>query len=504
MNRRDLLRGLGLTAASLSLKRAGVAMGRVGPNDKLTIGCIGTGSQGMRVLLDALRLAEVQVIAVCDVNRGSSDYLDWSANELRNKVRTVLRDPSWGAGLPGPAAGREVAASVANAFYAKELGRSTYRGCTAYEDFRELLAKEKDLDAVIISTPDHWHAPIAIASMRAGKHVYSQKPMAHSVWECREMAQVANETGRATQVSIFNSDSEASRQVQSLVSAGVIGPLRSIDIWTKRPSAFWKQGLATPSRVDEVPAGLNWEMWLGPAPMRPFSKSYLPFVWRAWYDFGCGALGDMGEYGLDTISRAVGLQVADRIHASSTDLFPDCYPVASSVHFNFAETATRPELKLNWYDGGIEPSRPPELADSAVIGTDGEGVIYTGDGGKMMTAFMGQNPRVLSKDGKMTMPFGAPAKREEPFQAARPELGNSASGADAAHYLEWIRACQGGPPARANYMYEAPIVETLLLGCIAVRTQEVLGWDTDNFRLTHGSERASAMLKPRYRSPWGV
>jgi predicted dehydrogenase len=216
MNRRDLLRGLGLTAASLSLKRAGVAMGRVGPNDKLTIGCIGTGSQGMRVLLDALRLAEVQVIAVCDVNRGSSDYLDWSANELRNKVRTVLRDPSWGAGLPGPAAGREVAASVANAFYAKELGRSTYRGCTAYEDFRELLAKEKDLDAVIISTPDHWHAPIAIASMRAGKHVYSQKPMAHSVWECREMAQVANETGRATQVSIFNSDSEASRQVQSL------------------------------------------------------------------------------------------------------------------------------------------------------------------------------------------------------------------------------------------------------------------------------------------------
>ena len=142
------------------------------------------------------------------------------------------------------------------------------------------------------------------------------------------MARVAKETGRATQVSIFNSDSVASRQVQDLLSSGVIGPVRSIDIWTKRASAFWKQGLATPTHADPIPDGLNWDLWLGPAPMRPFSKSYLPFVWRAWYDFGCGALGDMGEYGFDTICRALGLQAADRIHASSTDLFPDCYPIA--------------------------------------------------------------------------------------------------------------------------------------------------------------------------------
>jgi predicted dehydrogenase len=206
---------------------------KVAPNDKLTVACIGVGAQGLRVLLDVLRLPEIQVVAVCDVNRGSSDYLDWGPNELRNKVRTVLQNSSWGATFPGPTAGREVTQGIVNAFYAKERGMLNYKGCTGYEDFREVLAKGKDLDAVIVSTPDHWHAPIAIAAMRAGKHVYSQKPMAHSVWECREMVRVAKETGRATQVSIFNSNSEASRQVQKLLSGGVIGPVRSIDIWTK-------------------------------------------------------------------------------------------------------------------------------------------------------------------------------------------------------------------------------------------------------------------------------
>ena len=238
MNRREVLQGLGSAAAALSLSRLGFALPHVGANDKLTIACIGVGSQGLRVMLDVLRLPEIQVVSVCDVNRGSSDYLDWGPNELRNKVRMVLRDSTWGAMLPGPTAGREVAQGIVSAFYAKERGKTNYTGCTAYEDFRELLAKEKDLDGVIVSTPDHWHAPIAITAMRAGKHAYSQKPMAHSVWECREMVRVANETKRATQVSIFNSNSPESQQVHNLLSSGVIGPVRSIDIWTKRASAF--------------------------------------------------------------------------------------------------------------------------------------------------------------------------------------------------------------------------------------------------------------------------
>ena len=177
--------------------------------------------------------------------------------------------------------------------------------------------------------------------MRAGKHVYSQKPMAHSVGEARQMAEVAKQTGRATSVSIFNANTAESRRVIKMVNDGVIGKVSRVDIWTKRASAFWKQGLPTPTTVDPITPGLNWDMWLGPAPERPFNHVYLPFVWRAWYDYGCGAIGDMGEYGLDTIVRALKLGPADRVDASSTELFPDCYPVASRLNYRFPSALSK-------------------------------------------------------------------------------------------------------------------------------------------------------------------
>ncbi|MBB5060936.1 putative dehydrogenase [Granulicella aggregans] len=503
MNRRELLYGVGASAVGFSLLGLKSSAERSAPSDKLTVACIGTGSQGLRVLLDLLRLPQVRVVAVCDVNRLSSDYLDWGPNELRDKVRTVLGDTSWGANHPGPTSGRDAAQSIVNAFYGKQSGR-TSTGCVAYEDFRELLAKQKDLDAVAISTPDHWHAVIAIAAMRAGKHVYSQKPMAHNVWECREMVRVAAQTHRATQVSIFNSNLPASHQIHDILTSGAIGSVRSVDIWTKRASKFWLQGLATPIQADPVPAGLNWDMWIGPAPFRPFNHAYMPFIWRAWYDFGCGAFGDMGEYGFDTLARVLSLPAATRIEASTTDRFPVCYPVASAVHMDFDATSTRPALRINWLDGGIEPARPPQLPVSEQIGEDGEGVIYHGEHGKLLTAFMGQNPRVLSPSGKLEVPFPKVASAPEPFRREAPELGGTASGANAAHYVEWIDACKGGPPARANYAFEAPIVETLLLGCIAVRTHEPLVWDAERFAFTQGSAKATALLKPDYRVPWEI
>jgi predicted dehydrogenase len=322
MNRRDFARAAGVSTALMLAPSWASAFRAVKPSDKLTVAFIGVGSQGQRVLMDLLRMPEVQVVAVCDVNRESSDYLDWGPNELRDKVRLLLQEPTWGASSPGPTAGREVAKSIANAFYAKNAGKSSYQGCAAYEDFRELLAKEKDLDAVVVSTPDHWHALIAVAAMKAGKHVYSQKPMAHTVWEAREMARVAKETGRATQVSIFNAQTPESRRVIDMLHSGVLGPVQRVDLWTTRPAAFWKQGLATPVTADPVPAGFNWDMWLGPAAFRPYNHAYLPFVWRAWYDFGCGAVGDMGEYAFDTIVRGLDLGVADQVYASSTELFP--------------------------------------------------------------------------------------------------------------------------------------------------------------------------------------
>ena len=504
VTRRDLFYTAGLAAGALVSSRLALGLPKTRPSDKLTVACIGVGSQGLRVLMDLLRMPEVQLVSVCDVNRQTSDYLDWGPNELRSKVRLLLQDPAWGASLTGPTAGRDVAQSIVNAFYAKESGKSTYKGCSAYEDFRELLTKEKDLDAVVVSTPDHWHAIIAIAAMRAGKHVYSQKPMAHSVGEARQMAKVAQETGVSTSVSIFNAQTPQSRRVIQMLQDDVIGPVNRVDIWTTRASAFWKQGLATPTATDPIPAGLNWDMWLGPATARPYNHVYLPFVWRAWYDYGCGAIGDMGEYGFDTIVRALALGPAESVYASSTELFPDCYPVASTLNYRFPARGSKPAVDLHWYDGGIKPERPAGLPRDAQMSVGGEGIMYTGERGRLLTGYMAQAPRILSPSGELSAPMPALTSENEAFQPLRPELGPSATAADTAHYLEWIHACHGGPPASANYLYEAPIVESLMLGNIAIRTQEALDWDSAGFRLTRGSARATGFLMPQYRAPWSA
>jgi predicted dehydrogenase len=501
--RRDFLSTAGLCTAAIMVPRWGRAAPR--PSDKLTVAFIGVGSQGLRVMMDLLRMPEVQVVAVCDVNRQTSDYLDWGPNELRNKVRLLLQQPGWGASLSGPTAGRDVAQSIVNAFYAPSTGKSTYNGCASYEDFRELLSKEKDLDAVVVSTPDHWHALIAIAAMRTGKHVYSQKPMAHSVWEARQMASVAKETGRATAVSIFNAQTPESRRIIDIVQSGTIGAVDRVDIWTTRASSFWKQGLRTPSTADPIPAGLNWDMWLGPAPFRPYNHVYLPFVWRAWYDYGCGAIGDMGEYGFDTIVRALDLGPAEEVYASSTELFPDCYPVASTLHYRFPERPGKPAVEVTWYDGGIKPERPAGMAPDVDMSVGGEGVMYSGERGRLLTAFMGQAPpRLLSPKGDLARSWQPLTPPNQPFEPSRPELGPSATAADTAHYLEWIKACHGGPPASTNYEFERPIVESLMLGNVAIRTQELLQWDATGFHLTRGSDRASALLKPLFRQAWSA
>ena len=505
LTRREFLGAVGASVGALTvLPRSALGGSPTKPSDRLTVACIGVGSQGLRVLIDLLRMPEVQVVAVCDANRQTSDYLEWGTHELRNKVRLLLQDPDWGEFLPGPTAGRDTAQAIANAYYAKSTGKASYNGCASYEDFRELLAKETDLEAVVVSTPDHWHALIAVAAMRAGKHVYSQKPMAHSVWEAREMARVAKETGRATQVSIFNSQTAESRRVIELVRSGAIGAVHRVDIWTTRASSFWKQGLPTPSTTDPIPAGLNWDLWLGPAPMRPYNHVYLPFVWRAWFDYGCGAIGDMGEYGFDTIARALELGTADAVYASSTELYPDCYPVASTLNYHFPARGSQPPVSLHWYDGGIKPERPAGLPVDAQMSDGGEGVMYTGEHGKLLTGYMAQAPRILSESGELAPPLPALTPPDEPFQATRPELGPSATSANVAHYMEWIHACHGGPPASAHYNFELPIVESLMLGNIAIRTQESLEWDSAGYRLTRGSERATALLKPSFRAPWTI
>ncbi len=462
--------------------------GHVAPSDKLTLACIGVGAQGTRVMLDFLKQPDVQIVAVCDVNRQSSDYSEWGTNELRDKVRGLLEDPSWGSQFTGATAGRDPAQQIVDAFYAKRRKSSPSKSCTAYTDFRELLDKEKDLDGVVVCTPDHWHAPISIKAMKLKKHVYCQKPMTHSVYEARRMAEVSRETRVATQVAVGNSASEETRVLCELIWSGAIGPVRRVENWSSRP--FWPQGLDRPDHDEPVLAGLDWDLWLGPAPERPFNHIYLPFVWRGWYDFGTGAVGDMGQYSFDTLFRALKLGAPSAVEASSTKVFKESFPWASIVHWEFPARGDMPAVQVNWYDGGLLPLCPNDLPDDVknwrAPGEDREGMLLVGDRGSILSGFEGQNPRLF------------PESRARAFVPPPKTLPRSIG-----HYREWIEAAKGGTAGAANFEFEATIAEALLLGNVALRTGEKLRWDSANLKVTN-STAAQALINHGYRGEWGA
>ncbi len=490
ISRRAFLR-VTSTAASLSIVPRHVlgGPGYVPPSDKLTLACIGVGAQGTRVMLNFLKEPDVQVVAVCDVNRESSDYSEWDKNELRDKVRALLDDSNWGSQFTGPTAGRETARQIVEAYYAKRQPSGQYRGCAAYNDFRELLTKEKGVDGVVVCTPDHWHAPISIMAMKMGKHTYCQKPMTHSVYEARRMAQVARETKVATQIAVGNSASEATRILCEWIWAGVIGPVRRVENWSSRP--FWPQGIDRPDKTEPVPPGLDWDLWLGPAPERPYNHVYLPFVWRGWYDFGTGALGDMGQYSFDTIFRVLKLSAPTKVDASSTQRFKEAFPVASIIRFEFPAREQMPPVTLTWYDGDLKPPRPEELEDGRPLKGEGsdedEGLLFIGDHGTILCGFSGENPRLI------------PEAKMRAFQPPAKTLPRSIG-----HYREWIEAAKGAQQApAANFEFEARIAEALLLGNVALRSGEMLRWDSTNLRITNVAA-AQSLINPGYRGEWGA
>ncbi len=492
LTRREFLGG---SAAALTLlPRPALAdvAGPTPPSDRITLACIGVGAQGTRVMMDFLKIPDVQVIAVCDVNRESSDYSEWSKGEIVGKERRLLNDPGWGADWKGPTCGRLPAARLVDAYYRNVRKLPGYRACASYNDFRELILKERDLDGVVVCTPDHWHAFIAIYALRHGKHVFSQKPMAHTVHECALMAQTARETGLATQVAVMNEASNATRLLTEWVAAGVIGQVREVHNWSQRP--YWPQGIERPQETEPVPEGLDWGLWLGPAPQRPFNHIYLPFVWRGWHDFGEGAIGDMGNYSFDTLFRVLELTAPTSVDGSSTPLFPETFPVGELVHWEFPARHGRAPVTINWYDAHLRPPRPPELKHGELMSDpeDGEGMLFVGDKGKILCGFEGQHPRLI------------PTSRMKDFTPPPDNLPKSPGA-----YREWLNAIRGGASPRASYEFEQKVVEALLLGCIAVRTGTKLEWDTENKRITSLAEgkpsdleAANALLNPPARAPW--
>ncbi len=468
---------------------------RPAPSQRVNLAMIGTGSQGLRVMFNFLREPDVQIVAVCDANRQSSDYHQWSQNEFCNSVRRLLGvGTGWEWLSPNKplrltqtltvtsgTAGYEPARQIVEAYYGKDRPSGQYHGCKAYADFRELLDKQPDVDAVVVCTHDTLHAPIAVAAMRKGKHVWCQKPMTYSVAEARRMGQVARETGVATQVAVGNAASEDTRRLCQWVAAGAIGPVREVINWSSRP--FWPQGLERPTDTPSVPDGLNWDLWLGPSPHRPYHPIYLPFVWRGWYDFGCGALGDMGCYSFDTIFRVLKLEAPEWVEASASEPYPETYPVASIFRYQFPARGDMPPVRLTWYDGGLLPARPDQLEPHRRLPK--EGLMFIGDGGIILAGFTGQQPQLI------------PESRMKQFQPPPPSLPRRPDIS-----RQWLDACKGSKETPdANFEFTAVVTEALQLGNVAVRTRERLAWDPTAMRVTN-HPAAQKYVAPEYRSGW--
>jgi predicted dehydrogenase len=503
ISRRKFLARTATTALGFAIvpRRVLGGAGYVSPSDKINIAFIGVGAQGLRVMLHFLQQPDVQAVSVCDVNKSGSDYPQWSTHEFCNSVRKLLGvDSGWDWLSPdqpiqlthslrvtGGVAGREPCQKIVEGYYAAQQTSGTYRGCSAHADFRELLETEKDLDAVVVCTTDNLHAAVSAAAMKKRKHVFCQKPLTHTIHEARRLAEIARETGVATQLAVGNQASEATRLLCEWIWSGAIGPVREVVNWSSRP--YWPQGLERPKETNSVPDGLNWDLWLGPAPARPFNHAYLPFSWRGWTDFGCGALGDMGSYSFDTLFRVLKLEAPTTIEASSSDRYDETYPLASIITYNFPARGDMPAVKFAWYDGGLKPTRPEELEDDRPLRGDGEdedeGLLFIGDRGKVLCGFNGANPKLI------------PQAKMNAFQPPPKTLPRSPG-----NEREWLDACKGGgTKPGANFEFSGIVTETLLLGNVASRLGQRIKWDHASLAVTN-SALAEKMVRPDRRPGW--
>src|SRR5215471_3237001 len=503
VSRREFVSQSAAAAIGLTIVQRRVlgGAGYVPPSDKVNVAFIGVGAQGLRVMLRFLREPDVQGVAVCDVAKSGDQYPQWSVHEFSKSVRNLLGvNSGWDWLSPDQpiqlnhtlqvttgVAGREPCQKIVNAYYATQQRSGQYHGCSAYNDFRELLEKQKDVDAVVVCTTDNLHAAVSAAAMKKGKHVFCQKPLTHTAYEARRIAEIARETGVATQIAVANQASEDTRRLCEWIWSGAIGPVRELHNWSSRP--YWAQGIERPKAAEPVPKGLDWDLWLGPAPARPFNSVYVPFSWRGWVDFGCGALGDMGSYSFDTIFRVLRLEAPISVEASSTERYEETYPLATIIRYNFAARGEMPPVKFTWYDGGLKPPRPEELEENRPFRGEGEdedeGLLFVGDRGKILCGFNGAHPKIIP-EAKMS-------SFQEPAKTLPRSPGNE---------REWLDACKGSKvKPGGNFEFEGMVTETLLLGNVAARTGEKLTWDRAGLKVTN-NQAAQKFVRPERRSGW--
>ena len=438
---------------------------RISANQKLNIGVVGAMGKGQS---DTDHCASENIVALCDVDS------ERCASQLKK-----------------------------------------YPGAKFYQDWRVMLEKEKNLDAVIISTPDHTHAVIAAEAMRMGKHIYCQKPLVQTVHEARLLRKLAKENGIVTQMGNQGSAEDGLRRAVEVVQAGLIGQVREVHVWSNRP--VWPQGMDRPTGSDPVPASLNWDSWLGPAQFRPYkSDIYHHFKWRGWQDFGTGALGDMACHTANMPFRALKLGYPTEIEAWAPGINGETYPLKSRIRFLFPERDGLAPVNFHWYDGGdAKPGNPfvhdgnnkPAKEVTAEIEemmgeVPGSGCVLIGDKGKLFSPDDYGAKFFLRLNDEKELVNGQSHEAVKAIPQIIPRNAFQGNG-DLRHHLEWIAGCKGGPVPYSNFDIAAYLTEIILLGCVAMRTGKKLEWDGPNMRATNAPE-AMQFVKRSNRKGWTI
>jgi predicted dehydrogenase len=443
MSRRSFLgAAAGVSAATIIPRSVLGGAGRSGASEKLNIAGIGIGGMGKSNLR---QLESENIVALCDV------------------------DQAYGAPV-----------------------FKRYPKARVFSDYRKMLDEVREIDAVVIATPDHTHAVIAAEAMRRGKHVYCQKPLTHDVYESRMLAKIAKETGVTTQMGIQGHSAEGIRLISEWVWDGAIGEVRDVDAWCSLSyypfgHAYWSSRWSRkPSDTPAVPATLDWDLWLGPAPKRAYHPAYHPGVWRCWWDFGCGMMGDRGAHTLDPVVWSLKLGHPTSVEATSLDLNPDTHPIASVVTYRFPARGDLPAVKLTWYEG-VRAPRPQELEDGRQMGHTEGGSLFKGSRGRLVAGVYGEGARLIPE---------ARMKEYKQPEKSIPRVADS-------HEMDWVRACKSGGQAGAEFGYSGLLTEICLLGNVAKRMDARIEWDAENMKVTNLPE-ANRYIRSPYREGWSL
>jgi predicted dehydrogenase len=463
ISRRGFLRGVIGSAAGITILPRYVlgGAGFTPPSEKLNVAVIGAGNQGINDMRALLECSDVQIVAVCDVDeKTESPWLE----------RVTGRGP---------------AIRIVEKHYSGKERSKDYKRCAEYVDFRKMFDREKNIDAVLIATPDHNHATATMWAIKNKKHVYCEKPLTHSIFEARKITQAAREAGVVTQMGNQGHSGEGIRMTVEWIRDGAIGDIREVHSWSNHQGRRQNTPTERPTDTPPIPKGLDWDLWLGPRPKRPYHPVYHPAFWRAWWDFGNSTIGDMACHNLDPAFWALDLGHPESVEASSSNFTDETAPVAAIYYYQFPARGKMPPVKVTWYSSGILPQKPEELEEERLLTGGGNGILFIGNKGKIMCDGWGGTPQIIPQS-KMRG-YNQPSK-------TIPRVGGD-------HIRDWVNACKNGTKACSDFSYSGPMTEVVLLGNVALRTGRKIYWDAGNMSATNAPE-AEKFIQPAYHNGW--